>query len=488
MSNYDIEYNATKTAAEFHASNKFFRLIKGPVGCGKTVASCCEILRRGCEQPKAADGIRYSRWAVIRNSYRQLKTTTINTWKDWATEKIFGKIKWDSPILHLLEFNDIKLEVMFMSIENENDISNLKSLEITGAYVNELQYFPKSVVNALLERCNRYPSKASGTPVSYSGVIADTNPPDTDHWIYKTEQDLPSNYEYFHYKPALNVTTGEPDGVTKVRSLSGTVYEANPEAWDYVKHHKIGYHYYLNQVPGLLDEEIKVNLLGYYGFVPHGKPVYPEFNEAIHYHPDTIRYSRDLTLVLSWDFGLTPAMGAYQMQPNGRVVKLFEITSHDFGVEKFAKEVCLPVLNARCPGWINDYRSTADPSGNRRADHDKQSCIGVLCRLGIITRPAITNEIDLRIGAVSWFLRRLIDGKGALMITKDSPVTLKGFRGDYQFEKKMITDLEEGTKDTPLKNFSSHAHDETQYAMLLFKELADSGLRRDTPSLATRIN
>jgi hypothetical protein len=108
--------------------------------------------------------------------------------------------------------------------------------------------------------------------------------------------------------------------------------------------------------------------------------------------------------------------------------------------------------------------------------------------LGIITRPARTNEIDLRIGAVSWFLRRLIDGRGAFMITKDCPQTRKGFLGDYQFEKKMITDLEEGTKDTPLKNFSSHAHDETQYAALLFKDMAESGLRGNTPSLSTRID
>jgi hypothetical protein len=488
MVNYDIEYNATNTAADFHACDNFFRLLAGPVGCGKTVSACAEIQRRGYEQPPAKDGIRYSRWAALRNTYRQLKTTTIKTWIDWAPETIYGKVKWDSPITHRIRFNDVDLEVLFMPIESEGDISNLKSLELTGVYINEIQYFPKAVLTACLERCNRYPSKATGTPISYSGVIADTNLPDTDHWIYKTEQDLPSNYRYFHYKPALRLTTKEEDGINRVRSLTGTVYEANPDAWDYVKHHRIGYHYYLNQVPGLLDEEIKVNILGQYGFVPTGKPVYPEYNEAVHYYPDSIRYQRDLMVVLSWDFGLTPAMGVYQMHANGRVVKLFEITSHDFGIEKFAKDVCMPVLNQRCPGWQNNYRSTADPSGTAKSQIDKQSCIGVLCRLGIITRPARTNEIDLRIGAVSWFLRRLIDGRGAFMITKDCPQTRKGFLGDYQFEKKMITDLEEGTKDTPLKNFSSHAHDETQYAALLFKDMAESGLRGNTPSLSTRID
>jgi len=488
MSRYDIEYNATNTGADFHSNNDFFRLMCGPVGCGETVAACLEIQRRGYQQPRAHDGFRYSRWAALRNTYRQLKSTTIKTWLDWAPEKIFGKIKWDSPIMHNIQINDVRLEVLFMPIENESDISNLKSLELTGVYINEAQYFPKAVITACLERCNRYPSKSSGTPPSYSGVIADTNMPDTDHWIYKTEQDLPSNYKYFHYEPALRQTREEDDGINRVRSLSGTVYEANPDAWDYVKHNRIGYQYYLNQVPGLRDEEIKVNILGQYGFVPHGKPVYPEYNEAVHYYPDSIRYDRNIMLVLSWDFGLTPAMGAYQMQPNGRVIKLFEITSQDFGILKFAQDICLPVINNRCPGWQNNYRSTADPAGMSRSQVDTQSCIGTLNRIGIQTRPAKTNDADVRIGAVSWFLRRLIDGRGAFMITKDCPQTRKGFLGDYQFEKKMITDLEEGTKSSPLKNFSSHAHDETQYAMLLFKEIAESGLKGNTPSLATRIN
>lgn len=482
-----IIYNATTTASEFHHDDSFFRLLIGGVGTGKTTTCSFEYFRRSLQQDAARDGIRYSRWVVLRNTYRQLKSTTIKTWLQWFPEKVYGKIKWDSPINHRLRINDFDLEVLFMPIENENDISNLRSLEATGFFINEAQYFPRSVIKVCLERCFRYPSKSSGAHITFSGVIADTNPPDTDHWIYKAEEDLPSNYKYFHYEPALLKSSEIKTGEKFAKSLNGTTYIANPKA-DYVKNLSSGFDYYFNQVPGLTDDEIKVTIMGQYGFVPVGKPVYPEYNEAVHYHPDSIRYSRDLMLVLSWDFGLTPAMGAYQMHANGRVIKLFEVTSQDFGILKFAQDVCLPVINSRCPGWQNNYRSTADPAGTQRSQVDTQSCIGTLNRLGIQTRPAKTNDIDIRIGAVSWFLRRLIDGRGALMITKDCLQTRKGFLGDYQFEKKMITDLEEGTKNAPLKNFSSHAHDETQYAMLLFKEMAESGLRGNTPSLATRIN
>jgi len=480
-----IIYNATKTAAEFHQDNEFFRLLIGGVGTGKTTASCFEKFRRGLEQQAASDQIRYSRWAVIRNTYRQLKSTTLKTWLQWFPEKIYGKVKWDSPITHHLKIRDMDCEILFMPIENENDISNLRSLELTGVFINELQYMPHSVLKVCLERCNRFPSKASGSSITWSGVIADTNPPDTDHWIYKLEENLPENYKIFHYVPALLVANEIKTGEKVVKSLSGTPYKANPEA-DYVHNLSAGYDYYFNQVPGLTDEEIKVTIMGQYGFIPNGKPVYPEYNDSIHYHPQSFRYSRDLLLLLSWDFGLTPAMGAYQMQPNGRIVKLFEITSHDFGIEKFATDICIPVLSQRCPGWNNNYASTADPAGNQKSQVDKQSCIGTLNRLGIITRPAKTNDIDKRIGSVSYFLRKIIDGKGALMITSDCPQTRKGFLGDYQFEKKMITDLEEGTKNVPLKNFSSHAHDETQYAMMFFRDMVDVNLRKDRPPLSTQ--
>lgn len=484
---YDIEYQATDTAADFHADESFFRLLKGPVGCGKTVAASQEIFKCAATQPKAYDGIRYSRGAIIRSTYRQLKTTTLKTWFDWFPQKVFGRVKWDSPITHHLKFQDVDCELLFMPLEGEADISNMRSLELTFVYINELQYLPHAVLKACIERCNRYPSQSVCPTPGFSGVIADTNPPDTDHWIYKLEENIPDNYKYFHYKPALKRINSKEGCPKWARSLDGTIYVPNPEAWDYVQHHKIGYDYYLLQVPGLRDEEIKVNILGEYGFISHGKPVYPEYNSSIHYHPESIRYDRNLRLVMSWDFGLTPAFGAYQMQANGRIIKLFEITSHDFGIKKFAEDIVIPVLSQRCPGWNNEYASTADPAGTTRDQINKNSCIGTLNNLGIITRPAKTNDIDIRISAVSFFLRRLIDGKGAFMITKDCPQTHKGFLGDYQFEKKMITDLEEGTKSTPLKNFSSHAHDETQYAMLLFKEMVERNGRPDRPSLSTRI-
>ena len=68
------------TLKEFLKNKSFFRGIRGPVGSGKSVACCIEIIKTAITQEKSEDGIRKSRWAVIRNTNPQLKTTTIKTW------------------------------------------------------------------------------------------------------------------------------------------------------------------------------------------------------------------------------------------------------------------------------------------------------------------------------------------------------------------------------------------------------------------------
>ena len=64
----------------FMKDSNFFRGIRGPVGSGKSVACCVEVFRRALEQKPNKDGVRKSRWAVIRNTNPQLRTTTIKTW------------------------------------------------------------------------------------------------------------------------------------------------------------------------------------------------------------------------------------------------------------------------------------------------------------------------------------------------------------------------------------------------------------------------
>ena len=64
-----LDYKAPGPVVKtFMKDDSFFRGLRGPVGSGKSVSCCIEILRRALAQEPNAEGIRKSRWAVVRNT------------------------------------------------------------------------------------------------------------------------------------------------------------------------------------------------------------------------------------------------------------------------------------------------------------------------------------------------------------------------------------------------------------------------------------
>ena len=75
--------------------------------------------------------------------------------------------------------------------------AKLKGLEISAAWLNEAREIPWPIVAFVLGRVGRYPAKRDGG-ASWSGVIMDTNPPDTDHWLYQRfEEERPAGWRLF---------------------------------------------------------------------------------------------------------------------------------------------------------------------------------------------------------------------------------------------------------------------------------------------------
>ena len=155
----------------FMKDDTFFRGIRGPVGSGKSVGCCVEVFRRALQQKKGPDGIRKSRWAIIRNTNPQLRTTTIKTWLDWFPEADWGKFMWSVPYTHHIKKGDIDLEVLFLALDRPEDVKKLLSLELTGIWINEAREIPKSIIDACTMRVGRYPSMRDGGP-SWTGVIS----------------------------------------------------------------------------------------------------------------------------------------------------------------------------------------------------------------------------------------------------------------------------------------------------------------------------
>ncbi len=464
MSELNIEYTPEATPALFHSSDSFVRGLMGPVGSGKSVACIMEVFLRGMQQRSSGPrNVRKSRWAIIRNTYPELKTTTIKTFLDWFGD--IAKMRWDVPItadIHVAldDGTIMELEIIFIAMDRPKDIQKLKSLELTGAFLNEASELSKSSLDMATSRVGRYPAKRDGGP-SWHGIIMDTNPPDDDHWYYKlAEEDKPEihlpdgsvlKYDFWRQPPALifNEGTGE--------------YTPNPNAENIVNL-ELGYHYYFQQLPGKTREWINVFVMGLYGTIHEGRPVYPEWNDQIHCSKTIIEPQRGLRLLLGWDFGLTPSVIFAQFHPRGQLRVIDELVSEDMGILQFARDVVKPHLVNTYPGMA--IESWGDPAGGQRAQADKTiTCLKILALQGIPTEPTTSNDWITRRESVVKFLTSQRDGEPGFLLSPNCRILRKGFNGGYKYDRIQISG-EDRFKDMPSKNSYSHPQDGLQYLTL----------------------
>lgn len=448
----NLKYKSEPTASLFHRSTAFVRGLRGPIGTGKSVACVAEIVRRAIEQAPF-DGVRRSRWAAIRNTYPELKSTTIKTWQDWVDEDS-APISYDSPItshfsLLLPDGTKVECEVLFVALDRPADVKKLKSLDLTGCWINEASELPKAVLDMSTGRVGRYPGMMQGG-ASWSGIIMDTNSPDDDHWWYKlAEEQRPHGYEFFSQPGALQEINGS--------------YFPNPAA-ENVKNHVLGYEYWMRQVNGKNREWINVYLCGNYGKVVDGKPVYPEYNDRIHAQDADLQPHPDLPLIIGLDFGLTPAAAICQVSPRGHLLVLGEVCGTDMGIRTFLHDALKPYL-------LNTFGSTfkvkvfGDPAGAQRAQTDEKTCFDEVIAAGYDIEAAKTNSFIARRESVAWFLSRMVDGKPGMVIDNSCRMIRKGFAGGYHYRRIQVVGEERYT-EIPNKNIYSHIADALQYACL----------------------
>jgi len=222
------------TLKDFLKNDNFFRGIRGPVGSGKSVACCIEVFKRALQQKPNHEGKRRSRWAVIRNTNPQLKTTTIKTWLDWFPEHEWGAFRWSIPYTHHIILGDIDLEVIFLALDRPEDVKKLLSLELTGVWVNEARELPKSIIDACTMRVGRFPSMREGGATWY-GVIADTNAPEEDHWWAIMAGDVPTpdhisrDEALMLVKPDSWTFFIQPSAMTEKKEKDGTCCQYHEE-------------------------------------------------------------------------------------------------------------------------------------------------------------------------------------------------------------------------------------------------------------------
>lgn len=444
----EITYIPEPTPALFHDDDSFVRAIMGPIGSGKSVACCVEIIRRAYEQEPtsvhfmAGDRlIRKTRWAIIRNTYRELVDTTMKTFFDWIP-KDAGKwrqmdMQWTLKS-RLPDGTYLDVEILFRALDRPNDIKKLLSLELTGGWINECREIPKAVLDMLQGRVGRYPSTREGGP-TWFGILADTNPPDNDHWWYKL-------FEERH-----------PEGFILFKQPSGT----SPTA-ENIEH--LPPKYYANMVQGKDQEWINVYVHGNYGFITDGKPVWPEYSDDTHVSAESIDKFGG-TIYIGIDFGLTPAACFGQILPSGQFQIIDELVTEDMGAVNFAKLLNEKIQRDYCGCTVEIY---ADPAGEQRAQTDEQTPFQILWNQDIECWPTYTNDFIIRREAVADYLVRftpLTHEPAFLLCPHKAPMTRKALAGGYKYKRMMVTG-QERYQDKPDKGRYSHIGDALQYLFL----------------------
>lgn len=423
-------------AKSFLCSNAFVRGLRGPIGSGKSVACCMDIFNCARSQEPSDDGIRYTRFAVIRNTYPELKMTTIKTWHDWFPQH-WGHWKGEGPPTHHIRQGDIDMEVLFVALDRPEDVKKLLSMELTMAWINEAREVPKAILDGLTGRVGRYPSQKSRPahipqnqwPTFY-GVIMDTNPPDDEHWWFKlAEEGTPDNFEFF----------AQPGGMS-------------PQAEN--REHLVT-NYYENVMQGKSQDWVNVYVHGNYGYVQEGKPVYPEYNDAMHCREFEV--TPGLPIYRGWDFGLTPACVFTQFLPNGQWRILDELVSDNMGADRFSDEVLAHTIR-NYPGYT--FEDIGDPAGEARSQADEKTCFSILQSKGIKIRGG-DQDPHIRLESVKKPLNTLVMGEPALLLHPRCKSLRKGFIGGYHYRR--IQAAGERYTEKPDKGIYSHIHDAAQY-------------------------
>lgn len=464
-----IDYEPPPTLKRFMNDDRRVRVVRGPVGSGKSSSMVMELLKRAAQQkPDPKDGIRRTRGVIVRNTMPQLESTSLKTIFE-LLRPIIDYRPSDKTIW--IRQGDIEAEWILMPLDRPENVQRLLSLDLTYAWLSELRELPVQILLDVLSRCGRFPSMMHGGP-TWHGVIGETNSFDEDcdwnkvleeKWLI--DKPLPDTWGYF-------IQPGARDpGAENREHLTANYYEDlianNSEAW---------VEQYVDNIvaPSLSGEAVFRNSFRATGY---GGTPWHVAKEPIPTVPGAM-------LVIGMDFGRHPYAVLGQMDPRGRIIVVAEVGYDEYspetmGVEKFVTTLLRPRLAQpmfqRLPTGV-----VGDPSGVARSQVGEESVFMALKRLGLANQPAQTNTIDPRLRACEkWFLQSREAGP-AILISPTCPKLIAALRSKYRYDKKKDGELQpQPSKTHPWSDVA----DAFEYMILGFSGNIQTRLnriRRDT--------
>jgi len=419
------DYTAPPTCAAFMKSESFFRGIAGPVGSGKTTACLWELFRRAVEQHPAEDGLRYTRFAIVRQTLTQLKGTVLKDILSWLKEVAEFKVSESTVYLN---FGDVRSEWVPIPLENPEDQKRLLSSQLTGAWMSECIEMDVDLVPSIAGRCGRYPSGKLGNPTWY-GIIADTNfPAEGSDWHKYMEIEPPSDWTWFKQPGGLTL---EAENLPYLVQTEETIKLAVNDPRRIAQGRK----YYERLATSKSPDWVRRYVHAQYGDDPTGTAVFRETFKMSWHVVDAIEPVVGHPLIIGQDFGRDPWSIITQLDHKGRLLVLGEVPADDVGLLLHLNMGLRPALmSTRYFG--RPFVIIGDPAGIQRSSIYEETTFDVCKRAGFMAYPGATNDIEPRIRAVEGYLLGSRDGGPAILFDRRyCPKLIRAMAGGYRYGK-----------------------------------------------------
>lgn len=450
----DITYTAPPTIASFMESDHFVRLILGPVGSGKTTGALFEVLRRCCEQAPGPDGLRRTRFVIVRNTLQQMTNTVLKEIQHWLGDIAHYKV---SEKVIEVRAGDVHSDWLLIPLDTPENQQRLLSLQLTGAWVNEFIELDPDLLDSISGRLWRYPSAAQGG-ATWSGIVGDSNMPNAGtEWHELMEVNRPKQWGVFYQPGGL-----EPHA-ENLNYLAQTA-DTLKLPLDHPDRLARGRAYYERLLGG------KANWVNRYvhakfGDDPDGTAVFREtFSKEFHVAKGPIEPSVGMPLTIGQDFGRNPCSLICQMNHRGQLLVLREVVAQNMSLEIHIPQYLRPILASDLRFINKRVIIVGDPSGGAKSDLIEMNAFGMLESHGFIAYPAPTNLIEPRLSAVEALLAGNIKGEPMLLIDPEGcPNLIAALHSKYLFGKSKDGE----TRALPEKKHPwSDLADALQYAAL----------------------
>lgn len=445
-------YDAPPTVARMCKNRATFgRLIAGPVGSGKTVGCIFELLMLAAAQPPGKDGLRHTRFAIVRQTYEQLRMTILKDVLQWLK----GIAEWKvSEKTVYITWGDIRSEFIFIPLEDPEDQQRLLSSQLTGAWMSEAIEMDVNLVGPLAGRCGRYPSGDDGV-CNWSGIIADTNFPTIGSEWWEFMESPPTTWSIYKQPSGLS---SKAENLNWLRQNEHTL--ALP--LDHPERLARGRTYYEDLSTNKNQDWVNRYVHAQYGNDPSGTAVFRSTFKRSYHVVEELEPVPSRMLIVGQDFGRDPCSVICQLDHKGRLLVLEEVMADDVGLSLHVRSALRPALfQERYLG--RPVMVIGDPAGRARSSLYEENEYDLLRSEGFIAEPAPTNDPDTRLRAVEKFLIEQRQGEPAMLIDGSRcPTLVRALDGGYRFAITRTGNK----KAKPDKNEFSHISDALQYAAL----------------------